>query len=98
MAEPPRSEPPAAASGNDRETARAIRFAVYLTGGLVMLAFGINELGVSLGEVLNCLAKTDFCAGGFSPGVYLDAVPVLAGAALLIVVGVVLLYLARLHR
>ena len=97
MAESPPTEPPHAPA-NDREIARAIRFAVYLTGGLVVLAFDINELGVSLGEVLNCLAQTGFCSGGFSPEIYLNVVPVLCGAGLLIVVGGVLLYLARLHR
>jgi len=79
----------------DSETSRAIRFAVYLTGGLVTLAWGIMIITESLGEVLNCLSQDDFCSGGFSQPVYFETVPILVGGAILVVVAFVLLVLAR---
>ena len=82
----------------DTATARSIRFAVYLTGGFVALAFGVNEFAASLGGVLNCLAQTLDCPGGFTGPLYLDYVPVLGGAGLMVGIGAGLLFLARRHR
>jgi hypothetical protein len=65
-----------ASGGPDRRTAsesgteRAIRYAVYLTGGLVMLAFGALELSSALGQVASCIAQSPFCPGGFSDPFY----------------------------
>lgn len=76
-------------------TERAIRFAVYLTGGLVTLAFGVLEVASSLGQLLSCLFQTEFCPGGFTSGLYLGALPSLGGGALLVVVASVLFVLAH---
>ncbi len=82
----------------DGEVARAIRFAVYLTGGLVVLAFGIADVASSLGQILDCVYQTTFCSGGFSSGFELEVVPELGAGAFLVGVAVVLFVLARRSR
>lgn len=86
------------APASDSGTERAIRFAVYLTGGLVMLAFGVLYVSSSIGQILNCVYQTDFCSGGFSSGVYFNDLPTLGGGSFLVVVAVVLFILARRTR
>lgn len=85
-------------SGSGAGIERAIRFAVYLTGGLVTLAFGLLYITSDLGEVLNCVYQTDICSGGFSQGLYLETIPQLVGGAIMLVVAIVLLLLARRTR
>ncbi|MGP8147454.1 MAG: hypothetical protein ACLQAS_08725 [Thermoplasmata archaeon] len=90
------ANPPATSEGG---TERAIRYAVYLTGGLVMLALGVSELASALGTVLSCVAQTVFCpGGGFSSQFYYETLPVLGGGAFLIVVATVLFIMARRTR
>lgn len=84
-----------AASGSGTE--RAIRYAVYLTGGLVMLALGVSELTSALGQVLSCVAQTPFCPGS-SNQFYYDTGPILGGGAFLIVVATVLFIMAHRTR
>ena len=79
-------------------TERAIRFAVYLTGGLVALAFGINNIADNMGQVLNCLQQTDVCTGGFSQAIYYAVVPGLVGGSVLVAVALVLFVLAHRTR
>jgi hypothetical protein len=81
-------------AASDSATERAIRFAVYLTGGLVTLAFGILFVSSDLGEVLNCLYQTDICSGGFAQSIYFDTVPPLVGGSIMVVIAVVLFLLA----
>jgi hypothetical protein len=83
----------ASVAGSDTE--RGIRFAVYLTGGLVLLAVGVFELSATLGQVLNCAFQTNFCSEGFSTGILYEEVPALGGAAFLLVVATVLFLKAR---
>lgn len=98
MAEPS-SAGPVEAPTTDDAVARSIRFAVYLTGGLVTLAFGVIELGGVLGEVLNCLLQTQYgCPQGFTQAIYVEYVPALGGAVFLLVTAAVLLFLAHRHR
>lgn len=85
-------------SKSDSGTEQAIRFAVYLTGGLVTLAFGILIVSGDLGQVLNCLYQTNGCPNGFAQSVYLDTVPELVGGAIMVVIAVVLILLARRAR
>ena len=75
---------------------RAVRFAVFLTGGLVTLAFGVQVFASALGQTLKCAYRTPFCQNGFTPAETLTVVPLLAGGAFLIVVAAVLFLLA--HR
>jgi hypothetical protein len=89
------SVPPVA---NDSGTERAIRFAVYLTGGLVTLSFGLLYITSDIGQVLNCLAQTSFCSGGFSQAIYYNTVPALVGGAIMVVIAMVLFMLARRVR
>ncbi len=96
MAEPATAAPTPRAS--DVETGRAIRFAVYLTGGLVTLAFAVTELATSLGEVLNCAYQTTLCGGGLSSGLDLEVAPELGAGVFLAAVSVVLFVLARRVR
>jgi hypothetical protein len=78
-------------------TARAIRHAVHLTGGLVMLAFGVSEVASTLGQILNCVAQTTFCPG--SPNeFYYETLPTLAGGIFLLLVAAVLFVWARRTR
>lgn len=85
-------------AGSDGGIPRAIRFAVYLTGALVTLAFGVLELAGALGQALECLAQTPYCPAGFSQASYLEVVPTLVGAAFLVAVAFVLFLLARGQR
>ncbi|MGA8604805.1 MAG: hypothetical protein WB788_07085 [Thermoplasmata archaeon] len=96
MAEPVPTVPSQQTNGT--EVGRAIGFAVYLTGGLVTLAFGVLEVTSSLGQVLNCLYQTDFCQGGFSGGILINTLPGLGGGAFLVVVAAVLFILAHRNR
>jgi hypothetical protein len=73
---------------------KAIRFAVYLTGGLITLAIGVSEFAATFGEVLNCENKTAFCAGGFSTAELDNIVPVMGAGLFFVVVAIVLLLLA----
>lgn len=91
---PPADQP----STTDSDTARAIRLAVYLTGGLVALAIGLSYVASAMEEVLNCLYQTDFCSGGFSESVYFNTVPILVSGAILIAVALVLFVLAHRSR
>jgi hypothetical protein len=79
-------------------TARAIRYAVYVTGGLVVLAFGVLTISSSLGTILNCLVQDDFCSGGFSTGIYYNTLPSLGGGVFFVVVAVVLFWMAHRAR
>ncbi|HYA58712.1 MAG TPA: hypothetical protein VEH57_09700 [Thermoplasmata archaeon] len=81
-----------------RAVERGIRFAVYLTGGLVTLAIGLEILASSMGEVLNCLYKTDICSNGFSQSIYLETVPILVAGAILVATAIVLVFLAHRSR
>jgi len=95
--------PPAPYSGlspsaSDTPVARAIRFAVYLTGGIVLFAFGLSNIAGSLGEVLNCLYQTTGCSEGFSPSIYLDTVPLMVAGAVMVLLALVLFLLAYRNR
>lgn len=94
MAEPVTVGPDRGAS-SDTGTALAIRFAVYLTGGLVTLAFGVLEVASSLGQFLDCVYQNTFCPGGFSSGYDFEIAPVLGAGVFLVIVAAVLLFLAR---
>ncbi len=89
------------AVGPDRPTTldtgieRAIRHAVYLTGGLVLLALGVLEAASALGEVASCLANSTSCFGG---QIYYSTLPALGGGVFLLVVATVLFVLARSSR
>ena len=74
---------------------RSVRFAVYLAGGLVTLAFGVEVFASGLGQALNCAYQTQFCSNGFTTAESLYLVPFLVGGAFLIVVATVLFQLAR---
>ncbi len=89
---------PTGTGGSDSATARSIRFAVYLTGGLVMLAFGISGFSSVVGEVLTCVAQTDLCSGGVTQSMYLQPVPARCGEGAMIAIGAVLLFIARGQR
>ena len=82
-------------ASSDAGTALAIRFAVYLTGGLVMLGFGVMEVAESLGFVLECAYQTSSCPSGFVGGIELEFASELGAGAFLVVVAGVLFLLAR---
>ena len=75
--------------------AREIRHAVYFTGGLVLLAFGVLESSGGLAQVLGCALQTSYCPGPLSNALIVEIAPGVVGAALLVVFGVVLLLRAR---
>ena len=93
--EGPAAPSPVQPTTTDSGTERAIRFAVYLTGGLIVLAFGILYVTSDVGNVLNCVYQTTFCSGGFSQAELFETVPGLVGGAILVVIAVVLFFLAR---
>jgi hypothetical protein len=90
--------PPAETSAADLATARSIRFAVYLTGGLVMFAFGLLNVSSTMGQVLSCLFQTESCSNGFTQVVYFDTVPVLVAGSLMVVIALVLFVFAYRNR
>jgi len=95
---PPPPPPYAPVPVADVPVARAMRFAVYLTGGLVTLAFGVLIVAEYTGEVLNCWAQTEGCSNGFNQAIYYETVPGLVGGAILVVVALVLFVLAHRER
>ncbi len=64
-------------------TGRAITHAVYLTGGLVLLALGVWQLADALGLVVQCATSNTACSVG---QIYSGAAPAfVAGVAFLVV-------------
>jgi len=80
---------------SDAAFERAIRHAVYLTGGLILLAFGITELATAVSELAECLGTSTACFG--TETYYLVAGPIVAGT-LMIVISVILMVLAAAAR
>jgi len=74
---------------------RAIRHAVYLTGGLVLLAVGTLEVSSILGELASCLDSGAACFGGV---IYYTELPELGGGLFLVAVAAILLVLAYRTR
>jgi hypothetical protein len=70
---------------------RGIRHAVYLTGGLVLLALGTLEIASSLGILLSCVSSSSNCfASSLDAEYYVE----LGGGVFLLVVALVLIVLA----
>ena len=90
--------PPPATSVMESPIPRSIRFAVYLTGGLLTFAFGLLSVSSAIGEVLNCLYQTQGCPNGFGQVVYFDTVPGLVAGSLMVVIALVLFVLAYRNR
>jgi hypothetical protein len=91
------SAPPGPASeGTDRlGIGLEIRHAVYLTGGLILLAIGIMELADELGPILSCAWQTSYCPGPISDAFIVETTPALIGGLFLVVVAITLLRSAR---
>jgi hypothetical protein len=86
--------PPAAASPRSpgvEGIERGIRHAVYLTGGLVLLAFGILEISSTIGVIASCAPSSSNC---FSSSLNAEYYSELGGAVFLVVVALVLFVLA----
>ena len=92
--------PPTLTTATDLSIPRSIHFAVYLTGGLVTLAFGLVTMSSVMGTVLNCLNQTQACPGGFGPSavIYYDTVPGLVAGSIMVFIAVVLFALASRNR
>lgn len=86
------------AVATDSDIARSIRFAVYLTGGLVTLAFGVSQFAGALGQIVNCALQNISCPGGFSNGFLAEEWSVLGASVFLVAVAIVLFALARRER
>ena len=87
----PPPPPYTAGAAGESAVAAAITHAVYLTGGLVLLAIGMLEIAGSLGEILACVANNSAC---FGDQIYYEAGPTIAGGVVLLVIAVVLFVLA----
>ena len=85
-------------SARDLPIARAIRFAVYLSGGIVLFAFGLLTLAESIGQILNCSYQTQGCSGGFSQTIYFDTVPLVVAGSIMVLLALVLFVLAYRNR
>lgn len=76
---------------------RTIRHVVYLTAGLVLLAFGIPMVLAAATSLVQCYGPTGSCVSGpvffqaFIAGYYAN----LAGGIAIVVIAVVLLMMAR---
>jgi hypothetical protein len=93
---PPPPEIPPSVTVSAAPIERAIRHAVYLTGGLVLLAFATLNLTSALGEVAECASnQQQNCA---SSGIYYLLVPEIGGGVVLLIIGIVLLILAHAAR
>ena len=69
---------------------------MYLTGGLVLLSFGVLQLSGDLGQILSCVWQTDYCPGGRLSTDYIVQVgPPFVGALFFVGVAVLLLASAR---
>lgn len=75
--------------------AREIRHAVYLTGGLVLLALGVMDISSELGVVVGCTSQRNYCPGGSLGAWVAQTGPTLIGAGVLTVIAIVLLLMAR---
>ena len=71
---------------------------MFLAGGLVTLAFGVDVFASSFGQALACAYRDPACQGGFTTYADLSVVPPLVGGAFLIVVAAGLLVLANRSR
>jgi hypothetical protein len=80
---------------DEPDVAREIRHAVYMTGGLVLLAFGVNDMTTELGPVLSCLWRTNYCPGNFSNSSLVYQEPAFVGGLFLVGVAILLLISAR---
>lgn len=96
--EPAPQAPPPPPTPSWAPIERGIRFAVFMTGGLVVLAFGVETFTAYLGNFLNCVLQTNECNGGFSTSLYYELLPPLIGGAFLIAVGAVLIVMATRVR
>jgi hypothetical protein len=76
----------------DPSLARAVTHAVYLTGGLVLLALAISELASGVSTLAQCEANNVACVGG---QVYYSVGAGLGAGVVLLVVAIVLLVLAK---
>lgn len=92
----PPQEPPVSVASFPLE--RTIRFAAYLLGGILALSSGIVSFAAGMGAMLNCIFQTPACPSGSTYFEY-DILPTaLAGATLIVVAVVLLLFARRAHR
>jgi hypothetical protein len=95
MQAPPPPPAPWTPPTTDSAVAAAITHAVYLTGGLVLLAIGVLEVAEAIGALAECLANSSSCFG--EQVWYLEG-PGLGGGLTLIVIAAVLIVLAHNAR
>lgn len=82
-------------SVGDQAVARPIRFAAYLLGGVVSLAFGASQVATSSTVALDCYNGVSFCPSSYG---YTNSVPGLVAGSFLFAVSIVLFVLAHRSR